>query len=454
MSSASRPTLFLIHALGSSAREWDGVIESLGSDFDILALDLPGFGEARHDDRTSVEAMVDWLADEVRQRAPDAWMVVGHSMSGKVATLLARHVEAGKVGLSSLAGVVLVAPSPPSPEPMDDDRREEMIGWFSDGVASEEQAGTFVDANTASRLPDPLREVAIADVRRSSREAWLAWLERGSREDWSWTGQKLRTPALIVAGADDGDLGEQAQRSLNAPFYEATTVEVVADAAHLIPYEQPERLAALIAAHWSRVAGRVLPAEWSRVLASSRVSERTRAALIARIDDPAPDAPTCLDDRQMAVLGAVIDRVLPGAGPIDIARRLDAGLPGPGDGWRFADLPPDVDAWRRGLDTLDAAAGGFVSLDADAQDDWLTRVEAGKVGTDAAHPLDRGQMRLWFEDVRAEAVKVWLSHPATMARIGYDGIANGGDGVRKQGFVRLGADDVEAWEPMPQGRAR
>lgn len=454
MSLADRPTLFFVHALGSSAREWDKVIESLGPHFTTVALDLPGFGDTAADDRTDVDVMVEWLSAEVRKRAPDAWMVVGHSMGGKLATLLARRMELGEVGLSSLAGIVLVAASPPSPEPMNEERREEMMGWFSDGIASREQAGTFVDANTASRLPDTLRELAIADVRRSSRKAWLAWLERGSREDWSWLGQKLRTPTLIVAGAEDGDLGEAPQRSINATLYEAATVEIIADAAHFIPYEQPERLAALIVAHWSRVAGRVLPAEWSRILASPRVSARTRAALIARIDDPAPDAPTCLDDRQMAVLGGVIDRVLPGAGPIDIARRLDADLLGPGDGWRFADLPPDVDAWRKGLDTLDAAAGGFVSLDTDLQDDWLTRVEAGEVGADAAHLLNGGQMRLWFEDVRAEAVKVWLSHPATMARIGYDGIANGGDGIRKQGFVRLGADDVEAWEPMPQGKAR
>lgn len=37
-----RPTLFLLHALGSSAREWDGVIEALGPAFDAVPLDLPG----------------------------------------------------------------------------------------------------------------------------------------------------------------------------------------------------------------------------------------------------------------------------------------------------------------------------------------------------------------------------------------------------------------------------
>jgi hypothetical protein len=35
-----------------------------------------------------------------------------------------------------------------------------------------------------------------------------------------------------------------------------------------------------------------------------------------------------------------------------------------------------------------------------------------------------------------------------MARIGFDGFANGGDGARKQGFERLGAGEREAWEPL------
>lgn len=46
-----------------------------------------------------------------------------------------------------------------------------------------------------------------------------------------------------------------------------------------------------------------------------------------------------------------------------------------------------------------------------------------------------------------DLVKQWLAHPATMSEIDYDGYANGGDGVRKQGFQLLGAGQREAWEP-------
>lgn len=445
----TRPTLFLLHALGSSGREWREVAAALGGAMDLVALDLPGFGDNRST-RTDVATMVNWLADEIRAHDPAAYMLAGHSMGGKIVTLLAARAEAGEQGLSALAGVILLAASPPSPEPMDEARRAEMIGWCNEGSLSPAAAETFVDANTAARLPDPLRERAIADVERSSPHAWRDWLERGSREDWSDRVGRLSTPALILAGADDGDLGEAAQRELNAPHYHDARVEVVADAAHLLPDEQPDRVADLIAAHWARVRHRTLPADWAQLLASERVSRRTRAALLGRIDDPRDDEASCLDVTQRTTLAAIIGHILPGCGSAEsLARRLDYALAaGEGDGWRFADLPPDGTAWVAGLDAL----GRFTTLSTEGQAANLERIADGN--WDDGGSLSATQMRHWFEDVRAEAVRLWLAQPAALARIGYTGFANGGDGERPQGFTRTSADDHEPWEPAPAGDRR
>lgn len=89
-------------------------------------------------------------------------------------------------------------------------------------------------------------------MRRSRPEAWRGWLEQGSREDWRDRVGRIACPALIVAGAEDGDLGAEAQRRLNRPHYPDADIHVVADAAHLIPYEQPAALAALIRDHAAR----------------------------------------------------------------------------------------------------------------------------------------------------------------------------------------------------------
>ncbi|GAA3703453.1 hypothetical protein GCM10022268_11420 [Sphingomonas cynarae] len=447
----TRPTLVFLHALGASAGEWAQVIDRLEG-YECLALDLPGFGDATDAGHADVATMTDWLADRIQARRITSCVIVGHSMGGKIATLVAARAAAGEAGLSGVLGVVLVAASPPAPEPMDEDRRAGMIGWFADGRIARDEAATFVDANTAASLPDALRDRAIADVMRSNREAWLGWLERGSREDWRAAAGRITIPALIVAGAEDGDLGEDAQRRLNLPHYVTADLRVVPDAAHLIPYEQPDALAALIRDHAAMVAASILPADFVRLLASDRVSRRTRAAMLDRMRAPVLPTATWTDlDRE--TVAALVAQVLPGGGDDrDLADRILTGIAdGPGDGWRFAALPPDAEAWRRGLATLNAVTGGFAMLPSAARADWLDRLADGEVGVaDDGTGLSPAQMALWFEDVRAETARTWMSLPATMAAIGYDGFAVGGDRPRKQGYTRTGADDPEAWQIAPE----
>ena len=92
------------------------------------------------------------------------------------------------------------------------------------------------------------------------------------------------------------------------------------------------------------------------LIASERVGANTRNALVehGQADDPAYQ-PEALAMAQLGTLRAVPARVVPQSG-IDLAAGIDAMLAsGTGDGWRFADLPSDVEACRA-LTTLDAAA--------------------------------------------------------------------------------------------------
>lgn len=429
-----------------SGAAWDLVREAL-PDVPCLALDLPGFGARAGEGHADIAAMVDDVTATIRRHRLTACVLVGHSMGGKIATLVAARAEAGEEGLSGIIGVVLVAASPPAPEPIDDARRKEMIGWTAKGAIGRRDAETFVDNNTAAPLSAPIREKAIADVMRCDREAWLAWLERGADEDWSRRAGRIAIPALIVAGAKDGDLGEAAQRRLNLPHYPAGTVRIVADAAHLIPYEQPAALAALIVEHVATVSAAALPHDFARLLASDRVSARARAVLLARTR-PLSDEASGWSVAQLETVCALVAQVLPDVGADrGLARRIGIAVHGASDGWRFADLPPDAEAWNRGLATLDALTGSFAALPAADQAGWLTRINAGEAGIDdEVERLSPAQMTLWFQDVRAEIVRQWIATPAAMAAIGYDGFAVGGDGPRKQGYTRIAADDLERWQ--------
>lgn len=162
-----------------------------------------------------------------------------------------------------------------------------------------------------------------------------------------------------------------------------------------------------------------------------------------------------LTSAERDVLRAVARRIAPqpDSHAIDLAARVEAGLTsGEGDGWRFAALPSDQDACRGGLEALEGAArsshgAGFPELSPEAQDALLQAIAGGGLKTEAG--LDAAQLRRWFEDLRADVVRRYVAHPATLARIGYSGIGYGGDGERKQGFHAIGPGERESWEPVP-----
>ena len=153
--------------------------------------------------------MADYVAARITAADPgERWYLAGHSMGAKVALAIARRAEDGAPDLAGLAGLVLLGGSPPSPEPMSDDKRQEMLDWISaDAETRRRKAGEFIDQNTGARLDEPRRTRAIEDVLRAAPAAWTAWLRDGSREDWSRRIGILRIPAVVVGGTEDADLG-------------------------------------------------------------------------------------------------------------------------------------------------------------------------------------------------------------------------------------------------------
>ena len=469
MPDASPEPLFCLHFLGGSARVWDRVAQRLAGAMTCIAIDLPGFGEAVDEPGFSVDAMADHVAAAIRTVAPARYRIAGHSMGAKVAMLLARRAEDGEPGLSGLAGLILVSGSPPSLEPIPDARRATMIAWIdADPKTREKEARAFVRQNVGTPLDAEAEALAVADVLRANPAAWRAWLESGSREDLSTRVGVLTTPALILAGSQDADLGPAAQTALMAPHLACHRRIVVEGVGHLLPLERPDALAELLlkgvheiprpASHPTPEIG---PA-YIALIASERVNGRLRTALRQRAepDDPAYQ-PQALDPVELALARAVFARVLPLPG-IDIAARLDRRLAsGAGDGWRYRILPPDAQAYRCGLRTLDAAARAahqtpFLALEGPAQDVLLALTQAGELSVPEflGGRLDAEAMRFWFEDVRADAARLYLAHPAALSRLGFSGIGAGGDrpgelAAGLPGFRDFGVNRTEDWEPAP-----
>ena len=244
----SELVLFTLHFLGGSAGTWSEMARALPPGLHHHSIDLPGFGDNAAHQGHSVAAMADHVAAAIDEVAPARYLLAGHSMGAKVVTVLARRAEDRPVAGRALAGLLLVAGSPPSPEPMGDERRREMLSWFA-GTDDQHraQADRFLRGALGAPLAAAPHERAVADVLRAHPDAWRAWLTAGSNEDLSDLVGVLATPALLVAGGNDADLGLAAQERLMAPHFRDVRIEVMDGAGHLLPLERPVELAAMIA---------------------------------------------------------------------------------------------------------------------------------------------------------------------------------------------------------------
>lgn len=79
-------TLVFVHGFLGGSDQWHAQSETLGSSFDIVTLDLPGFGEnAQLDALNSIPDFAAWALVELSQRGIDRFHLLGHSMGGMIA---------------------------------------------------------------------------------------------------------------------------------------------------------------------------------------------------------------------------------------------------------------------------------------------------------------------------------------------------------------------------------
>lgn len=166
------------------------------------------------------------------------------------------------------------------------------------------------------------------------------------------------------------------------------------------------------------------------LLDTDLMTPATREVIQARLEPRPAAEPQFFDPQIFQTLRAVCDRLIPQADraePVELAAALDERLAGGMcDGWRYASMPPDEDAYVRGLQGLDedtqARFGAdFVALDWAQQDEVLLAVQRGDAqgATWDTLPAER-----FFEELLAELCECYYSDPLTHEEIGYVGMAD------------------------------
>jgi pimeloyl-ACP methyl ester carboxylesterase len=236
---SGEPALLFLHYWGGSARTWNGVTLQLSTNFRCIAYDQRGWVQS---DAPEHGYSIRDLALDAKQIVEALhlrrYVLVGHSMGGKVAQFLASQRPAALVGL------VLVAPAPPTPQNIPESAKQAQLHAY-DNRENALQALAFLTAYPAS---DTLREQILADNFAASSHAKLAWPTLSAYEDISGVVGDIAVPTLILAGDQDRqDPLEQHRREVLARIPGAN-LKVIRDSGHLMPIDQSHQLAEAIRA--------------------------------------------------------------------------------------------------------------------------------------------------------------------------------------------------------------
>jgi pimeloyl-ACP methyl ester carboxylesterase len=231
--------LVFLHYWGGSSGTWRKVIAALPKTYRTVAIDHRGWGES--DAPASGYGLAD-LADDaqgvIEALELKQYILIGHSMGGKVAQLMASRRPDG------LAGLVLVAPSPPLPMAIPPEVREAMAGAY----ATRESVGATIDQLLTAKVLSPKdREQVIEDSLRGAPQAKAAWPRSTSLEDITRNVIAIDVPTVVIAGELDRVDSVGLLKAELLPRVPQASLHVLPATGHLSPLESAQELSQLIA---------------------------------------------------------------------------------------------------------------------------------------------------------------------------------------------------------------
>nr|WP_227463653.1 alpha/beta fold hydrolase [Nocardioides lijunqiniae] len=236
----SGPLVVFLHGLFGQGKNWTSVAKTLAEDHRVLLVDMPNHGRSDWHDRVDYLDMADEVATLFSAEDPVA--LVGHSMGGKTAMVLAlRHPE-----LVERLCVVDISPVDYHGLTEFGDFIEAMLGLDLDGLTRRSDA----DEALAGAVPNrTVRSFLLQNLRREG-DSWswqpnLTVLGRDLATLGGWPADRLAGlepypgPVLWVAGQTSAYVTDDYDAAMDRWFPQKRKV-TVKNAGHWVHSEQPE----------------------------------------------------------------------------------------------------------------------------------------------------------------------------------------------------------------------
>lgn len=232
------PVLIFLHFWGGSSATWKSVTDILKDKYRCISYDHRGWGESEKPGYGySIESLAKDTLELIRQMKVKNYILVGHSMGGKIAQYIAAQQPEG------LQRLILVAPSPSTPTIMPKEMQEGMRNAYT---SIEAINATIDHVFNAGDLDNAVRMELTEGIQKHTEASRLGWTDIALLEDVSAGVNDIKTPTLIIAGEKDIiDSPERLQREVQA-MIPNSQMTVIPNTGHLIMLQEPQKLAKLI----------------------------------------------------------------------------------------------------------------------------------------------------------------------------------------------------------------
>ncbi|WP_102225886.1 alpha/beta fold hydrolase [Acidimangrovimonas sediminis] len=237
------PPLLIAHGLFGSARNWGAIAKRLGADRQVISVDMRNHGTSPWRPTHGYDGLAGDLAEVIGLHGGKA-DVVGHSMGGKAAMMLAL-TRPGLVGRLIVADIAPVTYSHTQTHLIHAMRALDLEGVETRMEADRRLAATVDDAATRAFLlqsldlkAEPPRWRLNLDVLESEMGRIVGWPDAGGR---SFDGE-----VLVIEGGQSDYVGT-ARHDLFPPLFPQVEFATLEGAGHWLHAEKPREFEALVA---------------------------------------------------------------------------------------------------------------------------------------------------------------------------------------------------------------
>ncbi|HSX04654.1 MAG TPA: alpha/beta hydrolase [Rhabdochlamydiaceae bacterium] len=233
-----KPSVVLLHGLMTSGTCWTPVARRLEREYDVIMPDARGHGNSGVPDQgyfyENLAADVESLIDALDLANP---VLIGHSMGGMTAAVVASRIP------KRLRGLILIDPAFLTLQRQHEvhesdvaDQHRRILNGSREGFLAETRI-------RRSHRPHVLTELLVQARFQTSMRAFE--ILTPPNPDYVQLINALDIPSLLIIGSIGSIISPEMAAEL-ARFNQCLKVVQIAEAGHAIPYDQPERLSAVV----------------------------------------------------------------------------------------------------------------------------------------------------------------------------------------------------------------